>query len=92
MHIKFKLNTLGLFNENFVSLLNTLDSENRQKDQNSEGNKTVATEVPEDSVAADNEIDAFTKVGLLRKKHTKNLFFGHRNINSLRNKKSILYL
>ena len=44
----------------------------------------------EDSVAADNEIDGFTKVGLLRKKHTKNLLFGHLNINSLRNKKDYI--
>ena len=33
------------FNENFVSLLSTLDSENWLKNQNSEGNKTVTTEV-----------------------------------------------
>ena len=46
-----------LFNENFINLLNTLDSENWQKDQNSNGNKTVNTEVSEDSVATDNEIN-----------------------------------
>ena len=68
------------FNENFVSLLNTLDSENRHKDQNSEGKKTVNTEVSEDSVVTDNEIDGFTNIGLLRKKHIKNSFFGHLNI------------
>ena len=33
------------------NLLNTLDSENWHKDQNSEGNKTVNSEVSEDSVA-----------------------------------------
>ena len=60
------LNSKGvpLFHENFVNLLNTVDSENLHKDQNSEGNKTVNTEVSEDSVATDNEFDGFTKVGL----------------------------
>ena len=48
---------VSLFNENFISLLNTLDSENWHKDQNSKGNKTVNTEVSEDSVATDNEIN-----------------------------------
>ena len=38
----------------------------QNKDQNSEGNKTVNTEVSEDSVKADNESDCFSKVGLLR--------------------------
>ena len=78
------LNSKGVspFNENFVSLLNTLDSENQHKDQNSEGNKTVNTEVSEDSVVTDNEIDGFANIGLLRKKHIKNSFFGHLNINS----------
>ena len=79
-----------LFNENFVNLLNTLDSEIWHKDQNSEGNKTVNTEVTEDSVATDNEIDGLTKFGLLRKKHIKNLLFGDLNINSLRNKREFL--
>ena len=73
---------MPLFNENFVKLLNTLDSENWHKNQNSEDNKTVNTEISEDSVGKDNEIDGFTKLGLLRKKHIKNLFFGHLNINS----------
>ena len=36
------------FNENFVSLLNTLETENWHKDLNSEGNKTVNAEVSED--------------------------------------------
>ena len=40
----------------------------------------------EDSVVTDYKIDGFTKVGLLRKKHIRNLFFGHLNIKSLRNK------
>ena len=44
----------------------------------------------EDSVVTDNEIDGFTKVGLLRKKHIRNLFFGHLNIKSLRNKREYL--
>ena len=35
-------------------------------------------------------IDGFTKVALLRKKHIKNLFFGHLNINSLRSKSEFL--
>ena len=35
----------------------------------------------------DNEVDGFTDVGLLCKKHIKNLFFGHPSINWLRNKK-----
>ena len=45
----------------------------------------------EDSVVADNEIDGFTKVGLLSKKHIKNLFFGHLNIKLLRNKREYLF-
>ena len=64
--------------------------ENWHNDQNSEGNKTVNTEVSEDSVATDNETDGFSKLGLLRKRHIKNLFFGHFNINSLRNKREFL--
>ena len=36
------------------------------KDQNSESNKTVNTELSEDSLVTDNENDGFTKVGLLR--------------------------
>ena len=75
-----------LFNENFASLLNTLDSENWHKHQNSEGDEAVNTKVSEDSVTTDNVTDCFTKVGVLHKKHLKNLFFGHLNINSLRNK------
>ena len=57
------LNSKGvsLFNESFVNLLNTLYSENWHNDQNSEGNKTVNTEVSEDSVATDNETDGFSK-------------------------------
>ena len=60
------LNSKGvsLFNENFVNLLNILDSENWHNDQNSEGNKTVNTEVSEDSVTTDNETDCSTIVGL----------------------------
>ena len=73
---------MPLFNENFVSLVNTLDSENWHKDQNSERKKTVNTEV--------SEIDGFTKLGLSRKKHIKNLFFGHLNVNSLRNIREFL--
>lgn len=46
-------------------------------------NSFLSTEVPEDSVATDNKIDGFTKVGLLRKKHIRNLFFGRLNIKSL---------
>ena len=79
-----------LFNENVVSLLNTAGSENWHEEQNSEGNKTVNTEVSQDSVKTDNETDFFTKVRLLRKKHRKNLFFDHLNINSLRNKRESL--
>ena len=79
-----------LFNENFVNLLNSPHYEYRQMEQNSEGNRTVNIGVSEDSVAIDNEIDGFTKVGLLRKKHIKNLFFDHLNINSLRNKREFL--
>ena len=52
-----------LFNDNFVNLLNTLDSDNWHKDQKSEGNKTVNTEVSEESAATDNIIDGFAKVG-----------------------------
>ena len=63
---------MPLFHENSVSLLNTLHSENWHKDQNSEGNKAVNTEVSEDSVTTDNKIDCFAKVGLLHKKHLKN--------------------
>ena len=46
-------NGVSLFDENCLmkNLLNTLDSENWHKDQNSEGNKTVNSEVSEDSVA-----------------------------------------
>ena len=76
-----------MFNENFVNLLNTLDSENDHQDQKSEHNKTVNTAVSEDSVATHNEIDGFTKVELLREKHINNLLFDHLTINSLRNKK-----
>ena len=68
---------VSLFNENCVNFVNTLDSENWQKDQNSEVNETVNTEVSEDSVATDNEIYGFTKLRLLHKKHIKNLFFDH---------------
>ena len=64
---------VSLFNENF-KLINTLDSENWQ-DQNSEGNKTVTTEVSEDSVATHSEIHGFSNVGLLCNKHIKNLLF-----------------
>ena len=41
-------------------------------------------------MVTDSEIDGFTKVGLLRKKHVKSLFFGYLNINSLRNKREFL--
>ena len=68
---------VSLFNENFVNLLNTLDSENWPKYQNSEGKKTVNTEVTEDSVATDNKIGGLNKLESLRKKRIKNLFFGH---------------
>ena len=86
-----KLNKgVSLFHENVVNLLNTLDLENWHKDQNSEGKKTVNTEVSEDSVTTDNETDCFTKVALLHKKHLQNLFFGHLNINWLRNKSEFL--
>ena len=44
----------------------------------------------EDSVVTDNEIDGFTKLGLLREKHIRNLFFDHLNIKSLRNKREYL--
>ena len=82
------LNSKGvsLFNENFVNLLNTLDSENWLK----EGNITVNAEVSEDSVVTDNDIDGFNKVGLFHKKYIRNLFFDHLNINSLRNKTEFL--
>ena len=69
-----------MFNENFVNLLNILDSENWHKDQNSEVNRTVNTEVSEDSLAKDNETDGFTKVGLLHKKCIKKLFFSRLKI------------
>ena len=62
LHLNSK--EVPLFNENFVNLLNTVDSENSHKGQNSEGKKTVNTEVSKDSVATDNEFDGFTKVGL----------------------------
>ena len=42
----------------------------------------------EDLITTDNETDSFTKVGPLRKKHIKNLLFGH--LNSLRNKTEYL--
>ena len=38
----------------------------------------------ENLVATGNLIDSFTKVGFLRKKHIKNLFFRHLNINQKR--------
>ena len=60
----------------------------KKKDQNSVDNKTVTTEVSEDLITTDNETDSFTKVGPLRKKHIKNLLFGH--LNSLRNKTEYL--
>ena len=44
----------------------------------------------EDSVVTDNKTDGFTKVGLLCKKHIRNLFFGHLNIKSLKNKREYL--
>ena len=62
-----------LFNEKFVNLLNTLGSENWHNAQNSVGNKTLNTEVSEDSVTTINKIDGFIKVGLLLKTHLKNL-------------------
>ena len=62
---------MALFNENFTSLSNTLDSKNRHKDQKSEGNKTVTIEGSEDSVTTDNKTDCFTKVGFLRKRHIR---------------------
>ena len=43
LHLNGK--AVSRFNENFVILLSTLDSENLLKNQNSEGNKTVTTEV-----------------------------------------------
>ena len=76
LHLNSK--RVSLCNENFINLLKTLDSENCHKDQNREGNKTVNTEVSEDSIATDNEIDGFTKLGICRKMHIKKLFFGHR--------------
>ena len=88
LHLNSK--RVSLFNENFVNLLNTVDLEYWHRDQNSEGNKTVNTEVSEDSVATDNEIDGFTKLGLLRKMHIKKLFFGHLNTNSLGGKREFL--
>ena len=59
LHLKNK----GVLLKHFVALLNTLDSENCPKYQNNGGNKTVTTEVSEDSVVTNNEIDGFTKVG-----------------------------
>ena len=44
----------------------------------------------EDSAVTDNEIDGFTKLGLLREKHITNLFFDHLNIKSLINKRKYL--
>ena len=41
--------------------------------------------MPEDLAVTYNEIDGFTEVGLLRKRHIRNLFFGHLNIKPLRN-------
>ena len=81
---------MSLINESSVSLLKTLDLENWHKDQNREGNKTLNPKVSEDSVTTDNETNCFTKVGLLCKKHLKNLFFGDLNIGSLRNKREYL--
>ena len=54
--------------------------------------KLLTAEVPEDSVATDKKTVGFTKGGRLSKKHIKNLFFCHRNINSLRNKREFLEL
>ena len=54
---------MGVLLKHFATLLNTLDSENCQKYQNNENNKTVTTEKSEDSVVTINEIDGFTKVG-----------------------------
>ena len=81
---------MSLFNANFVNLLNTLDSEISQKDQNTEANKTVSTELSEDSLGTDNETDGFTKLGVLHKKRIKNFFFDHLDINLLRNKREFL--
>ena len=44
----------------------------------------------EDSIVTDNEVDGFTKVELLHKKHIRNLFFGQLNIKSLGNKREYL--
>ena len=43
-------------------------------------------------MATDKEIDAFTKVRFLHKKHIKNLFFGHLDINLWETKERILNL
>ena len=57
----------------------------------SEANKTVNAEVSEDSVATNNEIDCFGKVGLLCKKHIKNVIFGQR-VSLTSEKKSLWHL
>ena len=44
----------------------------------------------EGSVVTDDKTDCFTKIGILRKKHIKNVFFGQLNVNSLRNKREFL--
>ena len=38
-------------------------------------------------MATHNEIDGFTKAGLLRKKNINNFLFGHINTNSVRSKR-----
>ena len=81
---------VSLFDKHFVSPWNNVDSENWHKYQNREDKKLTTIAVSEDSVATDNEIDGFTKVGLLCEKHIKNLLFNHLNINWLRNKKEYL--
>ena len=74
------LNSKGVsqYNKNCLNLLNTLDQENRHKDQNTQGNKTVNTEISGDSIATDNKIDSL------------NLLFSHLNINSLRKEREYL--
>ena len=71
------LNHLGtpILTVNFLNVLNSLDSEHWLK---SKGSKN--------SDKNSGKSEALNEVTFLRRKFTKNLFFGHLNVNSVRNK------
>ena len=83
---------VSLFDKHFVSPWNNVDSENWHKDQNREDKKLTTIAVSEDSVATDNEIDGFTKVGLCVKSILRTYYLTILILTDWETKKSILNL